>query len=268
MRLLDPCCAVSALGRRRPRRAWCGRTGGSSSGAASSRREAWRSPAATSATIRGSNGRWGRSPASTIASRRPCSGGAASRRPSRPSQITPDFPFNAYYPEARSGSSTGRPGHSNSPVASGQGAVDARPPAVAAAGGADHAARLRRRLERDRTLVGCSVPDLSGADRCRPDSTLRRFTCGERLLDQYRHGECPAPADVPRARLRGGAVAAEIRFPGQAAHSEKLGFKNPKHIMAITVTIRLSRRVLGGSGLKLVLGFVMRRHTSTEADPE
>ncbi len=180
----------------------------------------------------GRAGRWGRSPASTIASRRPCSGEAASRRPSRRRRLPPTFLSTPTTRRTRSGSSTGRPGHSSSPSRRGQGAVDARPPAGAAAGGADHAACLRRGLERDRTLVGCSVPDLSGADRHRLTARYVGFTCGDDYWTSIDMASALHPQTILALDYAGAPLPPKYGFPVKLRIPTKLGFKNPKHIMA------------------------------------
>ena len=41
-------------------------------------------------------------------------------------------------------------------------------------------------------------------------------------------------------------------FPMKIRIPTKLGFKNPKYVMAMAVTEQISRRLLGGPGLQLV----------------
>ena len=146
-------------------------------------------------------------------------------------------------------------------LVSGQARVDAARAVRAAARGADHAAHLRGRLERDRPLGRHAVRGLPEARRRGYDGEIRRLQMRRRLLRKHRHADRAASADAAHAsRTTAQTLPAKYGFPMKLRMPTKLGYKNPKHIMEIFVTNTYPWRLLGRPGIQLVRRLLTRRN--------
>jgi len=109
-------------------------------------------------------------------------------------------------------------------------------PLSAAAGVAGNAARCVEGWSMIGKWTGRPVPDVLAAHRRGLDGEICRLRMRRRILLQHRHGLGAAPADLSHLQDFRRNPGAALRLSAQAAHSTKLGFKNPKWITAIFVT--------------------------------
>lgn len=154
-----------------------------------------------------------------------------------PSQITPDFPFNAYYAEDKIR------------------VIDGATWTLELAGRvADKAPwtldRLRAlpqeaQITRHVCVEGWSaighwsgVPFRTFLERIGTDLTARYvgFTCGDDYWTSIDMASALHPQTILALDYAGAPLPPKYGFPVKLRIPTKLGFKNPKHIMAITVT--------------------------------
>src|SRR5256885_495511 len=80
------------------------------------------------------------------------------------------------------------------------------------------------------------VADLSRARRGRPHQELCRLRLRRRVLHQHRHGDGASPADHHGLHVRRPGTAAQIRLSDKGPNSDEACFKNPKFVVALSVT--------------------------------
>jgi DMSO/TMAO reductase YedYZ molybdopterin-dependent catalytic subunit len=83
---------------------------------------------------------------------------------------------------------------------------------------------------------GGALRQLAEACRRRHNRKIRVAALRGQVLEEHRHVHQVACADAAYRHVRRAIAAAKIRFSDQGAHADQARIKNPKHIVAITVT--------------------------------
>ena len=183
------------------------------------------------------------------------------------SAITRPFPFNAYYGEDEA------PEVDPATLQAGgrrarrqQEALDARRAQRAAASVADHPPRLRRRLERDRLVAGRAAFGIPQAYRRRHPRQIRLVQMRRGLHQHDRHAATLHPQTQLTLKFDNKTLPRAYGFPMKIRMPTKLGFKQPKYVVAMEVTNDRQRRLLGRPGLQLVQRVVGKATVARKGD--
>jgi len=151
-------------------------------------------------------------------------------------EITDPFPFNAFYPEFDApdiGGSTYRLEVSGL-------VTDKRDWNLDQLRALPQASQITRHICIEGWSAigrwGGALRQLAEACRRRHNRKIRVAALRGQVLEEHRHVHQVACADAAYCHVRRAIAAAKIRFSDQGAHADQARIKNPKHIVAITVT--------------------------------
>lgn len=153
------------------------------------------------------------------------------------SQITPDFPFNAYYPESRIRVIDG----ATWKLELAGRVADKMPWTLEGLRGLPQEAQITRHVcVEGWSAIGqwSGVPFRTFLERIGADLRARyvSFTCGDDYWTSIDMASALHPQTILALDYMGAPLPPKYGFPVKLRIPTKLGFKNPKHIMAITVT--------------------------------